>query len=225
MPKIALQYPLLILDTSSRRTWVGLKLAADQLLTRSEEQDPSKTLFRLVEATLAEAGLSLEKLAAIAFCAGPGSMLGARTTSMAIRSWKGIGIPAAQQVFYYNCLQIGAILAANSPACGERGLVVTDARRSSWNALPFPSEASQDLSLVDNAELENLDAEIVTFQEFPSWTKTAAKLVPINYDPTPVFEQETFLPLLQPSDQAAPLTIRHNEYKRWEPKIHSAPEQ
>lgn len=223
MPKHSPKYPLLAIDTASRRTWVGLKLGPDQLHSKSEEQDPSKSLFRLVESVLSGAGIGLAQLASMAFCAGPGSMLGARTASMAIRTWKGIAIAGANDLFTYNSLQIGALIASNALGADSEGVVVTDARRSSWNALPFPSGARAPLALMTNEELENQTHDLVTFTEFPVWTKTTAILIKLNYDPTPFFKDETFLTILTPTDQANPLTVRSNEYLKWEAKIHSAP--
>ena len=225
MPADAPEYPLLIIDTSSRRTWVGLKLSANQLFCRFEEQDPSKTLFRLVDELLAKSGLTLRELSSIAFCEGPGSMLGARTTTMAIRTWQSIGIAAANSVFVYNSLQIGAALAKSSSECGESGLVATDARRSSWNVLNFPIVPGQPILLIENEALQQETRKIVSFQEFPAWTKTTAKLRLISYDPTPIFELEAFLPLVRSTEHATPLTIRRNEFKKWDAKIHSAPSQ
>ncbi len=218
-----LAYPLLVLDTSSRKTWVGLKLAPDQLIAKSEEQDPSKTLFKLIDSLLAEAGITLPDLAAIALCSGPGSMLGARTASMAIRAWKGIGIPAARTVYSYNSLQVGALIAAQS-LDDNAGWVVTDARRSSWNALRYPLSPNAELHLIANEDLEATSEPIVTFHEFPSWTKTSAPLCKLHYDPTPIFESDAYLSILEPCEEASPLTIRSNEYKKWDAKIHSAPE-
>jgi tRNA A37 threonylcarbamoyladenosine modification protein TsaB len=216
------EYPLLVLDTSSRTTWVGLKLGPAELTAKSEEQDPSKTLFKLVGAVLEEAQLPLDRVAAIAFCAGPGSMLGARTASMAIRAWKGIGIPAAERVYYYNSLQVGALLA--SKTIGGAGIVVTDARRSSWNVLPFPSSSDADLALLTNQDLEACGEQIVSFSQFPTWTKTSAQIAQLSYDPTPLFLTEAFLPLLSPTQEPAPITGRANEYKKWDARIHSAPD-
>ncbi len=222
MSEQAPEYPLLVLDTSSRKTWVGLILSSDSLISKSEEQDPSKTLFKLVDALLLESGISLDDLKSIAFCAGPGSMLGARTASMAIRAWKGIGVPASQNIFYYNSLQIGALIAAK--AFNGNGLVVTDARRSSWNSLPFPLTEGSELSLLTNEALESSETKAISFAEFPSWTKTEAPLEILSYDPTPIFESQAFLSILEPTDEASPLTIRSNEYKKWDAKIHSASE-
>ncbi|EDY84946.1 hypothetical protein VDG1235_4580 [Verrucomicrobiia bacterium DG1235] len=213
---------MLAFDTSSRRTWVGLKLEPSKLVAESEEQDPSKTLFRLVEKLFGETGISLADLRSIIFCAGPGSMLGARTASMAIRAWKGIGIAAAQNVFTYNSLQIGALIANASPDAPPCGLIITDARRSSWNTLPYPQSRDDSIELIPNESLETETHSLVSFAEFPRWTKTAAKLIELAYDPTPVFEGETFLSLIEPTDEATPLIIRSNEYKKWDAKIHTA---
>lgn len=225
MPHNPPEYPLLAIDTASRRTWVGLKLAPDALVALCEDQDPSKTLFSLVGRVLEQTDTSMEDLRSIAFCAGPGSMLGARTTSMAIRSWKAIGIPAAQHVFRYNSLQIGGLIAEAAPDCSKNGLVVTDARRSSWNALAFPIDPNDSLQLIPNEDLEKLTSEIVTFAEFPAWTQTDAKSVTLSYDPTPIFEGVSFLDILSPVDEAAPVTVRQNEFKKWEARIHSASER
>ncbi|MDQ8184423.1 hypothetical protein [Pelagicoccus sp. SDUM812002] len=216
------EYPLLVLDTSSRKTWVGLKLDAHGLIAKSESQDPSKTLFKLVDAVLDEADISLENIASIAFCAGPGSMLGARTASMAIRSWKGIGIEAARNVYYYNSLAVGGLIASRKLKAS--GIVVTDARRSSWNALPFPNPSKQELHLISNEALESAEGLLVTFEEFPSWTQTGAALTRLSYDPSPIFSEELYLPMLTPAREASPITVRTNDYKKWEAKIHSAPE-
>lgn len=216
-------YPLIIIDTASRKTWVGLKLAADHLDYRFEDQDPSKTLFRLVDALLVEARLTLSDLAAMALCVGPGSMLGARTACMAIRTWKGIGIAAAQNVFSYSSLEVGALLAAAADESPNQGLVLTDARRSSWNALAYPLEEKGGMTLLPNEDLPSIASSCVTFAEFPNWTQATVALISLSYDPTPIFAGEAFLPLLTPTPDATPLTLRSNEFKKWEAKIHSAP--
>lgn len=225
MPNLTLEYPLLIIDTSSRQTWVGLKLASDKLIHRSEEQDPSKTLFRLVEELTEEAGCSLRNLASIAFCAGPGSMLGARTASMAIRAWNGIGIRAASNVYSYNSLHLGALIASASPNAPDSGLVVTDARRSSWNALPFPLNPDKETVLLSNENLEAHNGPLVTFSDFPRWTSTKSTFAELTYDPTPLFENEAFVPILERTSEATPITVRTNEFKKWDAQIHSAPQQ
>lgn len=224
MSDSAPEYPLLAIDTASRRTWVGLKLGPNQLISKSEEQDPSKSLFRLVERMLEQVGLSLNDLASILFCAGPGSMLGTRTASMSVRTWKGIGIQAAKNVYSYNSLQIGAMIAEKSKQAPDKGLVITDARRMSWNSLSYPLSKDSELSLIANEDLETLNPSCVTFSEFPTWTKTAVRLTTLDYDPTPIFEGEDFRNLISKEGEATPLTTRHNEFKKWTAKIHSTPE-
>ena len=208
MPERTPEYPLLILDTASRATWVALKLGPDRLVAKSEEQDPSKTLFKLAQAVLEEGSTPLASVGSIAYCAGPGSMLGARTASMAIRTWKAIGIPAARNVFSYTSLQVGAFLA--SRAHGGAGWVVTDARRSSWNALRFPAAPNAAMSLLSNDELEAMNGRVVSIREFPRWTQTSAEIALLPYDPSQVFQSEAFLSLITETQDAAPVTTRSN---------------
>ncbi len=201
-----------------------MKSGPNELDYRCEEQDPSKTLFKLTDELLKSAGLSLFDLGAIIFCSGPGSMLGARTSCMAIRSWKGIGVEAANNVFEYNSLRLGACLVESASGLPESGLIVTDARRSSWNALDFPAYPDSSIQIVGNEQLEKAGSAILSFEEFPTWTKTEASITKISYSPAQTFANEAFLAIIKQVPEAVPLVIRQNEFKKWDAKIHAAPE-
>lgn len=216
-------YPLLILDTSSRTTWVGLLSSPGEAAVLSEEQDPSKSLFALLEPALHATGFSLGDIASVAFCRGPGSMLGARTAAMAIRSWQAIGLQGSQRLYAYNSLQAAACLAVASPLAPESGSVVTDARRSTWNLLPFPADPNCPLELLSTEALEQRSEPLVTFKEFPTWTPTEARLLSLPYQPVSLFLNEGFTPFLKPVETATPLVIRTSDYKKWDARIHSAP--
>lgn len=204
---------------------VGIKTADQAVASKSETQDPSKSLFALLESLLEEAQLTLPEIASIAFCEGPGSMLGARTASMAIRSWQAIDITGSQRLYSYSSLTAGAVLASRHPQTPESGLVVTDARRSSWNSLAYPASTVSELELKDNSELEAASLSLVTFSEFPSWTETTATLQAIDYDPISLFADKSFESYLRPVETATPLTIRSAAFKKWEAKIHTSSAQ
>lgn len=216
-------YPLLVIDTSSRTTWVGLKLAPDTLIARSETQDPSKSLFALIDRVLAESERELSEIGSIAYCEGPGSMLGARTTAMTLRTWQAIGLRGASNLFTYNSLHGAAILAEKSADCPDAGVVLTDARRSSWNALAFPTDPDSTPSLVPNESLAAETRPCVTFEDFPSWTKTEKELIRLTYRPLEAFADTSLYSYLRPVETATPLTVRSNDFKKWEAKIHTAP--
>lgn len=217
------EYPLLAFDTASSRIWVGLKQAPDQLDSRSSEEDPSKSLFALVCALLADAKLQLADLASIAFCHGPGSMLGARAACMAIRTWKGVGIPAAQRVHCYDSLEMGALLLDAESKSPANALLVTDARRNAWHALPLPHTERANIAIVSNEQLERETRPIITFAEFPRWTQTRARLLERSYQPGRAFENEAFRGILRATLEASPLRLRPSEYKKWVATIHSSP--
>lgn len=218
-----LHYPLLIIDTASRKTMVGIKTDAETLLSKSEDQDPSKSLFKLVESALEATSLQLSDLATLIFCEGPGSMLGARTASMAIRTWQAIGIPAASNLYSYNSLQAAAALAAESQETSDQGIVATDARRASWNTIAYPATPDSKLELIENENLLQTVSPLVTFPEFPIWTKTDARFQSIPYEPISLFTNDRFESFLRSVNTASPLTIRTNEFKKWDAKIHTSP--
>ncbi len=218
-------YPLLAIDTSSSRTWVGLKTSPDQLAEADSHADSSESLFPLVTELLEKTDLRLERLSSIVYCEGPGSMLSVRTAAMCFRAWAGIGIEAARNLFAYHSLMLGSRLARRSGIAQGDWLIATDARRNAWNT--FDSRGTPDpasIQLLENGMLEAETRQILTFSEFARWTKTAATFTELSYDPGPSFEQEAFLELIRPTDNARPLTLRRTDFEKWTPRIHVAPE-
>ena len=217
-------YPLLAIDTSSRATWAGVKTGSNDLACHEISADPSESLFEATRTALRKAQVELDELSSIAYCEGPGSMLGARMATMAIRAWEGIGIPAASNLFAFTSLDLAGALRSEGPEGANPVLLVADARRNSWNVLPYPNPKKLPIRLVDNDELETLAAETPVFalEGFPLWTKTAAEIQVLPYDREAAFRYEAYLPCLRPAPYASPLSLRVSEYRKWEPKIHSA---
>lgn len=212
---------MLVIDSSSRKTWVGVKMAPTELLFGESTEESSRCLFELVPLQLKAAKLKLEEIASIAYCEGPGSMLSIRATVMAIRTWAGIGIQGAKQLFAFTSLELGKELVAASGKFDSGCLIVTDARRNAWNSLPYPSNATQPISIIENDSLENEQRTIVSFDSFLQWTKTNATILELPYQPEIAFADERCLSFLRPVEHASPLNLRVNDYKKWTPKIHS----
>ncbi|HRE81282.1 MAG TPA: peptidase M22, partial [Opitutaceae bacterium] len=76
----------LVIDTASTLVQVGLIQSARQDVWFSSEEDAGQGLFRCLE----KLPLPLKSIAAIAFCEGPGSLLGIRTAAMALRVWDAV---------------------------------------------------------------------------------------------------------------------------------------
>ena len=220
----SLDYPLLILDASSRKIWVGLKRDPNSLEHLSDTADPSACLFALVERLLDALKLRMADIRSIAYCEGPGSMLGIRTAVMAIRTWAGSGIGGAQRAFAYSSLQLGArIIEQEHPELIPCSLIC-DARRDSWHLLPAPAPSEAKTTLVPTSELaQGAHGPIVAFRNFQRWTKTDAIQHELEYTPESVFSTPPE-ELLRPVPFASPMSLSENEFKKWTPKIHQAPQ-
>lgn len=220
-------YPLLVIDTASSVTWAGVKTGPSSLVSSKARSDPTKGLFQAIAECLQGAALGLPDLASIAYCEGPGSMLGARTAVMAIRTWSGVGIPAADHLFAFTSLELGSLLLAQSTFADRPALLATDARRDSWNALRYPNAAGSEIELMENPAFETMVAAerlpVLTLSGFARWTQTTVSFQEIAYDHDAIFGDESYLRCLRPVEFAAPLALRESAYKKWSPKIHSAP--
>ncbi len=102
---------LLLIDSASQRLCVSVFGDDGNLATRVSHEDASLALFSSIADLLSELSIDLRELNAIAYCAGPGSMLGLRTAVMGIRAWQATGTLDTVSIYSYTSLQIGAELA------------------------------------------------------------------------------------------------------------------
>ncbi len=219
-PSISL--PLLVIDTSSRRVCVALIDGSESVATRFSNEEASLSLFPLIANILAERELKLDQLKSIAFCEGPGSTLGIRTAIMGIRAWQGAGLNGNVAIFSFSSLRVGYELLTKSASPGDSFLVVTDARRNSWNCLKTQNREPCAVTLLENQALENASLPIFSFDEFPSWTKTVASIDRKSYRPEIVFEDPGFTDLLKPNPAAEPMNVRTMEFAKWIPKARTS---
>lgn len=159
-------------------------------------------LFRGIE----QLGVDLSAMRAFVFCEGPGSVLGVRTSAMALRTWN---VLTPRPCFSYMSL---ALLAA-----AESETAIADARRDSWHVM-VPGAALRRLTTAEFG-----DRACVTPAEFRHWTPlpTSARAVP--YDLATLLPRVAELDLFRASE--APDAFLHEEpsYVTWTPSVHRAP--
>ena len=214
MPEI--RYPALFIDTSSKRTWVGLKQSSAQLEHEASHEEASISLFRIIRALLEKNDLETSELKSLIICHGPGSMLGIRTAIMGARAWEGVGALADCDFYIYSCLLLGTKLIPVTEIEQKECILVTDARRNSWNAIEVDANGSVGtIHIMDNEALEAESRTIYTLEAFPIWTKTTAQLNSIPYRPESVFDSELGSSILEPVNVFTPLSLRESTYTKW----------
>ncbi len=217
------EFPKLVIDTASRRVCVALiETPEADTATKFSDEEASLSLFPTIKSLLDERTMKLPQLRSIAFCEGPGSMLGIRTAIMGIRSWIATGQLKGCTIFSFNSLQVGKQIIANTSDAPDSYLVVTDARRQSWNCLNSANQNTSVVELIKNEALEQATQPIYSFDEFPSWTQTQANIIRLSYRPEDVFQSLAFLDFLRQNPDTEPLNTRSLEFAKWIPKARTA---
>ena len=80
---LAERSPLLLIDAASARIQVGILGAGEPPRWSSRQEEAGIGIFECLD----ELGDEMDSVRSFAFCEGPGSILGIRTSAMALRIW------------------------------------------------------------------------------------------------------------------------------------------
>jgi tRNA threonylcarbamoyladenosine biosynthesis protein TsaB len=203
---LAAHAPLLVLDAASARVQVGWFGDRDPAGAKWEaaNEEAGTGVFRCVE----RLGADVNAARAFAFCDGPGSVLGIRTTAMALRTWQ---VLAPRPVFAFCSLALVA------ESLGRDDLtVIADARRDSWHALARGGALRR---LPKN----ELTGELVIPENFRHWSPLPENVKQVPYSLAELLPRIVDADLFRATD--APDAFLHEEpsYATWTPQIHRAP--
>lgn len=196
--------PLLVVDAASSRVQAGWLAAGAEPRWAAIDDEAGVGVFRAIEAL----GVRPGDAGAYVFCDGPGSVLGIRTTAMAIRAWTTL---APRPAFAYFSLAVAAA-ALGRPEVN----VIADARRDRWHCLSLGSE----LRRVPTAELAG---ELVMPENFRHWTPLPPRVATASYDLAALLPRIADADVFRRTD--APDAFLHEEpsYVTWTPQVHRAP--
>lgn len=204
---LAVHAPLLLIDAASKRVQVGwISGAIADARWQSSEDEAGVAVFQCIE----KLGVRLEDATAFVFCDGPGSILGIRTSAMAVRTWCML---QPRPVFAYSSLAV----VAHARGRDDVGVIV-DARRDAWHHY----QIGRGLRRVPTSELSG---ELVTPEGFRNWTPLPPQVVTTSYTLADLLA----LPRVGEADLLlatdAPDAFLHEEpsYVTWTPQIHRAP--
>jgi len=200
------QSPLLLIDAASERIQVGLlgHGLAPRWCSRKEEAGVG--VFECID----ELDVDVALVRAFAFCEGPGSILGIRTSAMALRMWSTM---APRPVYAYRSLAVVAAAVARPSVT-----VIADARRGLWHR----HSQGGTLERVPAAELSG---ELLMPEGFRHWDPVPAGTLPTPYDLESLFALGPLAEADLFHETATPDAFLHQEpaYAKWTPQIHRAP--
>lgn len=201
---LARHAPLLVLDAASSRVQVGWLAADGKARWERADEEAGIGVFRCIE----KLGVDVNAAGGFVFCEGPGSILGIRTTAMAIRTWN---VLKPRPVFSFQSLAVVA------HALEDRNArVIADARRDTWHAFSL----NGGLKRVSAPELSGA---LVMPENFRHWAPLPAGVRTVPYSLAELFGKLSDADLFRTTD--APDAFLHEEpsYVTWTPQIHRAP--
>ncbi|MFI5357872.1 MAG: peptidase M22 [Opitutales bacterium] len=195
---------LLLLDAASNRVQVGLFTRGTAARWAASETGAGVGLF----AGLKELKVNPIDVDAWIFCEGPGSILGIRTTAMAIRAWQ---VLRPQPAYRYRSLDLVAQSLGRPDA-----RIIADARRECWHC----QMAGQTLHRVPTAELAG---DLVMPEGFRHWSALPPGVQPTPYRLADLLPPDSDLDLFTATDDPDAFLHEEPSYRTWTPQIHRAP--
>ncbi len=210
---------LLIADTCSPRTEAALWLRGPgtaPVAVAAVDAEASTALPGAVARVLADpaaGGRRIQDLNAIAFCDGPGSVLGVRLAAAALRAWRAVAPGLALHSFHSLPL-----LALAHPGLA----IIADARRDSWHAVR--SSAPHDLLRVPSAELASL-GPLGTPENFRRWSALPPGIEPraLPWGAAALISASPDAPLFHEAPEPEAFLHEAPAYAAWTPRVHQAP--
>lgn len=196
--------PLLFLDAASARVQVGASWGDGRTAWRTSDAEAGVGLFQELE----RLPLAPMDAGAFIFCQGPGSVLGIRTTAMAIRTWN---VLKPRPVFAYSSLALVA------HASGNAGLgVIADARRDAWHHYQIGTGLRR-------LAASELTGELVLPEHFRHWSPLPATVTRVPYSLPDLWQRVAEAELFRETDTPDAFLHEEPSYVTWTPKIHRAP--
>jgi len=211
---------LLIVDTCATRADAALWLApaTGQLLPAkfhaAVEGEAAHALPQAVAKVCADAGLTIARLDAIAFCSGPGSVLGIRLAAASVRSWRVVrpGLPL------YSYLSLP--LLATCPEAAD-ATVIADARRETWHAV---RPGAGVVERIPGSALATA-GPLVTPASFRRWSGLPMDNPPreLAYHPADLLAAAPDADFFTPAPEPDAFMHEQPSYVTWTPRVHQAP--
>lgn len=213
---VAAHQTLLLLDAASSRIQVGL-LRSNGNSWAEMHGDAIEAVFSTTRLVLERAHLGISDVRGFAYCEGPGSMLGVRTTVVALRTWL---LLASRPAYAYDSLMLLGSAEAERRGKGPFS-VVSDARRDTWHLRKIDDSGQVGpLLRVPAAELPL--GEWVEPEGFGAWSYRPRPATIVSYSVESLLASAGERDLFRPVNTPEPLALPAPEYRRWIGRPHSS---
>jgi tRNA threonylcarbamoyladenosine biosynthesis protein TsaB len=218
LPQILSQHgTILIVDAASAQIQVGLLGEHRAPVWISSPEEAGVGVFSAVDEALRTAHCSLEEVAALVFCEGPGSVLGIRISATAIRTWQILRI---RPVYTYASLTLVAHFQLQTRRGSSFG-IVADARRESWHLVSVTGSGQIDgLRRVTAPEL---NGTLLMPAHFRHWAALPAQIETVPYSLADMFTHLPDKALFRSVEEPDAFLHETPLYQTWTPRIHRAP--
>lgn len=195
---------ILLIDAASSRIQVGWLSRGGEARWATAQTEAGTGIFTC----LAQLALNPTEVAAILFCEGPGSILGIRTTAMAIRSWNVI---SPHPTYTYRSLELASTALARPEIT-----IIADARRERWHAQML----NQPMRQVAGDELAG---DLFIPEGFRHWSKLPENTATTSYDLETLIPKVMDAPIFTLTEEPDAYLHAEPSYKQWKPQIHRTP--
>jgi tRNA threonylcarbamoyladenosine biosynthesis protein TsaB len=210
---------MLLLDASTPFFHAGVIEGGKWLSFERCQGDAVTLLPAMAERALHNGGVDLADIKSLLHCEGPGSLLGLRLCAMMMETWRVLPETAGAKLFSYRSLSVAA--AVLSITIKENFVVTTQFRKGSYCV--FASDGT-DRGVCEESELPAQGGNLYVIPQknqktLPSCSKC------FEYDIAPLPTIIAAKPMILAATSKATAFSPHlSEYKLWDGRRHSAPE-
>jgi tRNA threonylcarbamoyladenosine biosynthesis protein TsaB len=219
VPETPPNYPLLILDTASANISIGLRISQSDTGTwYSSNEQAGKSIFRGIEYCLKKSRTQFKDISSILYCEGPGSMLGIRTTTMALRTWIHT-VNSSLKIYKYRSLSLAAaeLHLNNYPLPFT---VILDARRSRWHTLTVANQDwREEIKYISSEDVSKIQNEIFLIEGFPTWAEISFSHQKCSYSPQLFSDHTLFQKLAHITISPNVFMTENPIYQKWDSTV------
>ena len=213
-------FPLLLTDCSAPGVRAGILGQTGWLAYINLEGETGSKLFEAVKLLLKQTEFQLEDIQSFAFCEGPGSTLGIRINSMALRTWLSLS-DAPKPIYAYRSLVAASILIGAKRDDQSPFTVLSDLRKNNWNGLKVsPENESESIQTVTLEELSDWPSDRFYIQQRIHSPGVPPDTEQIDYDLKSLGTNPQFLACLRPVEKPDIFQTTKTEFKKWTPSRH-----